>query len=179
MLRAASPFMKNESGVWEATFGPLPAGAFRYSFQMDGMRVLDPVNPKISEDNANAWSLVVVSGSDFMDTKDVRHGAVAAVYYYSAVLKTTHRMHIYTPPRYETSSQRYPVFYLLHGSGGSDDSWWTAGRAGFILDNLIAAKKAKPMIVVMTAGHQPATAGWGTTPAAADPSAVNPFTRNM
>src|SRR5581483_2838786 len=57
------------------------------------------------------------------------------------------------PPGYETSSQKYPVFYLLHGAGDSDDSWTSVGRAGFILDNLIASQKAKPMIVVMPAGH--------------------------
>ena len=62
-------------------------------------------------------------------------------------------MHIYTPPGYERNNDKYPVFYLLHGAGDSDDSWTSVGRAGFILDNLIAAKKAKPMIVVMPAGH--------------------------
>ena len=62
-------------------------------------------------------------------------------------------MHVYTPPGYERDSDKYPVFYLLHGAGDSDDSWTSVGRAGFILDNLIAAKKAKPMIVVMPAGH--------------------------
>ena len=81
------------------------------------------------------------------------HGAVAEVTYYSTALKTFRRMHVYTPPGYETSSDKYPVFYLLHGAGDSDDSWTSVGRAGFILDNLIAAKKAKPMIVVMPAGH--------------------------
>ena len=81
------------------------------------------------------------------------HGAVAAVTYYSTALKRFRRMHVYTPPGYETSTQRYPVFYLLHGAMDCDDSWWTVGRAGFILDNLIAAGKAKPMIVVMPAGH--------------------------
>ena len=81
------------------------------------------------------------------------HGSVAEVHYYSTALKAFRRMHVYTPPGYETSSKKYPVFYLLHGAGDSDDSWSTVGRAGFILDNLIAAKTAKPMIVVMPAGH--------------------------
>jgi enterochelin esterase family protein len=62
-------------------------------------------------------------------------------------------MHVYTPPGYDTSTRRYPVFYLLHGASDSDDSWSTVGRAGFILDNLIAEKKAQPMVVVMPAGH--------------------------
>src|SRR5437763_1726420 len=70
-----------------------------------------------------------------------------------AALGGIRRMHIYTPPGYETSRDRYPVLYLLHGAGDVDDSWTSVGRAGFILDNLIAASSAKPMIVVMPAGH--------------------------
>ena len=88
-----------------------------------------------------------------MDEQRVPHGAVAAVQYYSEVLKRYRRMHIYTPPGYETSTQKYPVFYLLHGAGDSDEAWTSVGRAGYILDNLIAAKKAKPMVVVMPHGH--------------------------
>ena len=62
-------------------------------------------------------------------------------------------MHVYTPPGYESNTTRYPVFYLLHGAGDSDEAWTSVGRAGIILDNLIAARKAQPMIVVMPAGH--------------------------
>ncbi|HTS66085.1 MAG TPA: alpha/beta hydrolase-fold protein [Candidatus Acidoferrales bacterium] len=154
-------FTRNDQGIWEATLGPVPAGAFRYVFQVDGVRTLDPVNTKISESNAATWSMFYVPGLDFQEVKDVPHGAVAAVYYRSGVLNTTRRMHIYTPPGYETSQQKYPIFYLLHGAGDCDESWTSVGRAGFILDNLIAAGKAKPMIVVMTAGHQPGTGGRG------------------
>jgi len=128
--------------------------------------VIDPRNPSTSESNDNAWSLVHVPGADFMDTKQVPHGAVAAVTYYSTALKRFRRMHVYTPPGYETSTQRYPVFYLLHGAMDCDDSWWTVGRAGFILDNLIAASQAKPMIVVMPAGH---TGPFSFNPAAPRP----------
>jgi enterochelin esterase-like enzyme len=88
-----------------------------------------------------------------METKNVPHGAVAAVNYYSSALDTWRRMHVYTPPGYETGSEKYPVFYLLHGAGDNDEAWTSVGRANFILDNLIAAKKAKPMVIVMTAGH--------------------------
>jgi enterochelin esterase-like enzyme len=140
-------------GVWEVAVGPLAPGSYRYNFNVDGVSVIDPRNPSTSESNENAWSLVHVPGADFMDTKPVPHGAVAAVTYYSSALKRFRRMHVYMPPGYETSAQRYPVFYLLHGAFDCDDSWWTVGRAGFILDNLIAAGKAKPMIVIMPAGH--------------------------
>jgi len=179
--RGGPPFTRNESGVWEATIGPLVPGSFRYVFQVDGVRTLDPVNTTISESNTATWSLFYVPGLDFQDVRDVPHGAVATVYYSSAVLKTTRRMHVYTPPGYESGTQKYPVFYLLHGAGDSDDAWTSVGRAGFIMDNLIAEKKAAPMIIVMPAGHQPATPGTATpataaAPGAAQPPAINPFT---
>ena len=110
-------------------------------------------NPATSESNANTWSLVIVPGSEISDTKDVPHGAVAMVTYYSKTLKRFRRMHVYTPPGYEKGEGKFPVLYLLHGAFDSDASWSTIGRAGFILDNLTAAGKARPMIVVMPAGH--------------------------
>lgn len=146
------PLVQGPEGVWEVTVTLAP-GAWRYNFNVDGVSVIDPRNPSTSESNENTWSLVHVPGADFMDTKPVPHGAVAAVTYYSSALERFRRMHVYTPPGYEAGTQRYPVFYLLHGAWDSDDSWWTVGRAGFILDNLIAAGQAKPMIVVMPAGH--------------------------
>jgi enterochelin esterase-like enzyme len=147
------PMTKGEEGVWELAVGPLPPGSYRYNFGVDGVRVLDPVNPATSESNSNAWSLVHVPGAAFMDTRDVPHGAVAEVTYYSSALKRFRRMHVYTPPGYESGEGRFPLFYLLHGAFDCDDSWTTVGRAGFILDNLIAEGKAKPMLVVMPAGH--------------------------
>jgi len=144
---------KGENGVWEATVGPVPPGAYRYNFSVDGISVIDPRNPSTSESNSNTWSLVYVPGSEISDTKNVPHGAVAQVTYYSQTLKRFRRMHLFTPPGYEKGEGKYPVFYLLHGATDSDASWSTVGRAGFIIDNLIAAGKAKPMIVVMPAGH--------------------------
>jgi enterochelin esterase family protein len=94
-----------------------------------------------------------------MDLQNVPHGAVASVSYYSAALKKWRRMHVYTPPGYELGQGKYPILYLLHGAGDSDDSWTSAGRAGFILDNLIAAKRAKPMVIIMPAGHTSQSAG--------------------
>jgi enterochelin esterase family protein len=84
---------------------------------------------------------------------------VAAVTYWSTALGAFRRMHVYTPPGYELGKGQYPVFYLLHGAGDNDHAWSSVGRAGFILDNLIAAKKAVPMVVVMPAGHQPRATG--------------------
>jgi enterochelin esterase family protein len=153
---------KNDNGVWEVTVGPVPPGAYRYNFNVDGVATLDPRNPLTSESQNNSWSLVYVPGSEFADTKNVPHGSISEVSYHSTALAADRRLHVYLPPGYETSSRKYPVFYLLHGAGDSDDSWSTVGRAGFILDNLIAAKKAKPMVVVMPAGHTRTQAAPGT-----------------
>ena len=102
------------------------------------------------------------------------------MFYASSVLKTTRRMHVYTPPGYEAGNQKYPVFYLLHGAGDNDDAWTSVGRAGFILDNLIAAGRAVPMIVVMPAGHQPPRGAAATGAAAAlAPSGINRFTQEF
>lgn len=151
--RGGPQFVKGENGVWETTVGPVPPGAYRYRFVVNGVPALDPRNPEVSESNTNAWSLVAVPGNEWMDANNVPHGAVARVHYYSTALGRHRRMHVYTPPGYESGKGRYPVFYLLHGAGDCDDAWTSVGRAGFILDNLIAQKKAVPMIVVMPAGH--------------------------
>jgi enterochelin esterase family protein len=159
--RANLQFTKGDNGVWEMTTGAVVPGAYRYVYVVNGVGVIDPRNTAISESNATTWSVATVPGSDVMDTKPVPHGAVASVYYQSSALGRVRRMHVYTPPGYELGKDKYPVFYLLHGAGDSDDSWTSVGRANFILDNLIASGKAKPMIVVMTAGHTNAGGGGG------------------
>ena len=152
--------VKRGDGVWEATVGPLAPGVYQYSFRVHGVTVIDPSNQAVNETTTGLRNVVVVPGSEWTDMKDIAHGAVAAVNYPSSVLGKERRLHVYTPPGYDAGTQRLPVFYLLHGSGDSDQSWTALGRAGIIMDNLIAAKKAKPMIVVMPNGHTrlPATA---------------------
>lgn len=145
--------VRADDGVWQATVGPLDPGAYRYTFTVQGVSVVDPRNTSVSESNSNVRSVVYVPGAAFMEAADVAHGAVAEVWYPSRSLGRLRRMHVYTPPGYEAGTAAYPVFYLLHGAMDCDDSWTTVGRAGFILDNLIAAGKARPMIVVMPAGH--------------------------
>lgn len=152
-LQVNNKMNKQENGVWTITVGPLEAGAYRYNFVIDKVTLLDPRNNSISESNANSWSMVYVPGNDFMDLKDVQHGAISEINYSSKSLQRFRRMHIYTPPGYEAGSSKYPVLYLLHGAFDCDDSWSTVGRAGFIIDNLLAEKKVVPMIVVMPAGH--------------------------
>jgi enterochelin esterase family protein len=175
---AAGAMTKAENGVWEVTVGPVPPGAYRYNFNIDGVATIDPRSSAISESNTNVWSLVVVPGSDLFDTKNVPRGSVAAVTYWSSALGTFRRMHVYTPPGYELGEGRYPVFYLLHGAGDNDHAWSSVGRAGFILDNLIAAKKARPMIVVMPAGHTPRATG-SVVGTSATEAFVNDFVKDV
>lgn len=158
-FREGLPLTKDDAGVWSISFPSMRPGSFRYNFNVDSVATLDPLNPLTSQSHGNSWSLFHVPGHAFMDTQIVDHGAVAAVTFWSSALNQHRRMHVYTPPGYQDGRGRYPVFYLIHGAGDSDHSWPTIGRAGFILDNLIAEGKAVPMIVVMPDGHPPIPAG--------------------
>ena len=163
MTGPAEKLAKDEKGVWSVTIGPLAPDFYSYAFTVDGVRTLDPANPTIKQGVASLDNMFFLSGpeADFQDNKPVPHGDVRQVWYQSATLKDQRRMHVYTPPGYDTGTEKYPVFYLLHGGGDEDSGWSTVGRAGFILDNLIAAKKAKPMIVVMPNGSLPRPAAPG------------------
>jgi enterochelin esterase-like enzyme len=148
---------RNDQGIWSATVGPLAADFYSYAFTVDGVRTLDPKNATIKQGITSLDNMFFVPGAEaaFEDLKAVAHGDVRQVWYSSSTLGTQRRMHVYTPPGYDASNARYPVFYLLHGGGDEDSGWSTIGRAGFILDNLIAEKKARPMIVVMPNGSMP------------------------
>ena len=163
---------KDASGVWSTTIGPLAAQLWGYWYLVDGVKALDPGNAETQRDGARYDNLLMISGpeSEWWDFKDVPHGTVQAVWYPSPTLKqASRRMMVYTPPGYEAGNQKYPVLYLLHGGGGDEDAWLTMGRANIILDNVIAAGKAKPMIVVMPNGNATQTVsqgyGFGPTPA--------------
>ena len=163
---------KDESGVWSTTIGPLAPQLWGYWFSVDGVKALDPNNGETQRDGARYDNLLMISGpeSEWWDFKDVPHGTVQAVWYPSPTLKQANRrMMVYTPPGYETGSTKYPVLYLLHGGGGDEEAWLTMGRANIIMDNLIAAGKAKSMIVVMPNGNATQTVtqglGFGPTPA--------------
>lgn len=148
---------KDDKGIWSAAAGPLPADYYSYSFTVDGVRTLDPKNPTIKQGVASLDNMVFVPGpeADFQALKPVPHGEVRQAWYESKTLGRPRRMHVYTPPGYDAGTGKYPVLYLLHGGGDEDSGWSTIGRAGFILDNLIAAGKAKPMLVVMPNGSLP------------------------
>ncbi len=148
---------KNGEGVWSATVGPLEPDYYTYHFDVDGVFTVDPRNPMIKPGLGSVDSMCLVPGpeSEFEQTKHVPHGQLRTDWYNSKTLGDQRSLRVYTPPGYEKGSERYPVFYLLHGAGDNDEGWSTVGRAGFILDNLIAEKKAVPMIVVMPNGSLP------------------------
>jgi enterochelin esterase-like enzyme len=148
---------KDEKGVWSITIGPLPPDFYSYRFTVDGVRTIDPKNPLIKQGVSSLDSMFFITGeaAAFEAHQTVPHGEIRKVWYQSTTLGEQRRMHIYFPPGYENSKDRYPVFYLLHGGGDEDSGWSTIGRAGFILDNLLAALKARPMLVVMPNGSLP------------------------
>jgi enterochelin esterase-like enzyme len=164
------PMTKDDQGVWSVTVGPLGEQLWWYSFNVDGVKVLDPGNGEYSRDGARYDNWLMISGpfSDSWEFKpDVPHGAVQSVWYPSPILKLKgRRMYVYTPPDYMTSNARYPVLYLLHGGGGDEDQWINLGRTNVIMDNLIAAGRMKPMIVVMPTGNanQIVAQGYGYGP---------------
>lgn len=146
--------VKGEQGIWETTLGPIMPGVYLYNFVVDGVKTPDPRNPIAAQTLTAQRSVYEVPGAEFSEYKpEVAHGEIRIIYYWSKATGGMRRLHVYTPPGYDGDSRRYPVLYLLHGAGGADNSWTDQGRAGAILDNLIAAHKAVPMIVVMPAGH--------------------------
>jgi enterochelin esterase-like enzyme len=161
------PMTKDDKGLWSVTTPkPLAPDTYRYFFFVNGVRVPDPAAREYSLERYNIDSLVEVKGAagDFQTYhENIPHGNVAKIEYWSEPIGAVRRMHVYTPPGYEKDGKAYPVLYLVHGAGDSDHSWATVGRANNILDNLIAAGKAKPMIVVMPNGHTPDRPNAGPT----------------
>jgi enterochelin esterase family protein len=156
-LGTGGKLAKDDKGVWALTVGPLPPDFYSYSLVVDGVRTLDPKNAMIKQGVTSVDNMFFVSGAeaDYQDNQAIPHGEVRKVWYQSTTMNQQRRLHIYFPPGYDNSKAKYPVFYLLHGGGDEDSGWSTIGRAGFILDNLIAAGKAKPMLVVMPNGSLP------------------------
>jgi enterochelin esterase-like enzyme len=168
----AEKLVKGEQDVWSVTVGPLVPDLYCYSFTVDGVKVVDPRNAMVKQGVSGLDSMFFVAGDEaaFEDNGPVPHGQIRQVWYVSKTLDAQRRMHIYTPPGYDASSDKYPVLYLLHGGGDEDSGWSTIGRAGFILDNLLAAGKAKPMVVVMPNGSLPRPANLPTVAPGEQPS---------
>jgi enterochelin esterase family protein len=148
---------KDDAGLWTITIGPVPPEIWIYNFRVHGVDVTDPSNPAVKPvpPGFAMSSFVEVPGDSpsFYDSRPVPHGEVRMVDYESKAFGVTRTVWIYTPPNYDKSTTKYPVLYLLHGNGEAFNGWVMNGRAHIILDNLIADKKAQPMIVVMPQGH--------------------------
>jgi len=165
---------RGEDGTWSVTTPPAVPGFHYYWFMVDGLRVNDP--------SSYAWFgwaretsgiEVPEAGVDFYDAKsDVPHGEVRERWYHSKITGKWRRTHVYTPPDYDRAARtRYPVLYLQHGAGENERGWAEQGRANFILDNLIASGRAKPMILVVDTGYA-AFAGTSTGTNRAAPTAA-------
>ena len=164
----AKDLTKDEQGVWSVTVGPLAPDLYGYGFSVDGFRTLDPSNRDVKPMRSPTTSILEVPGTPPLphEFTDVPHGVVRTHLYRSKSLDKRRGLCVYTPPGYDQKPDaRYPVLYLFHGSGDNEATWTALGRAHLILDTLVAAGKAKPMLIVMPDGHaatqQPPGAGAG------------------
>jgi enterochelin esterase-like enzyme len=146
---------KQPDGYWTVTTPPLPPGLHYYTVNIDGAEVSDPGSYAFFGGSKDA-SMVEVpeAGATYYSAQDVPHGQVREVWYHSQVTGTFRHALVYTPPGYDTQTKmRYPVLYLQHGGGEDETGWIRQGHANFIMDNLIAAGTAKPMLIVMAYGY--------------------------
>lgn len=152
-VRVGKPFdmTKGADGAWMVTTTPLVEGFHYYTIVVDGATVSDPNTRTFFGSGWDNSAIEIPEGpaGDYYTAQDVPHGQVSQRWYHSKVTGKWRRCYVYTPPGYETGKSRYPVLYLMHGWGENEQGWHTQGHADLILDNLIAAKKAKPMIIVM------------------------------
>lgn len=182
-FRDSSEFKKGDDGAWYGYTRPLDQGFHYYMLRIDGAEVPDPNSHYFY--GSSKWGSAVeipAKDKDFYALKNVPHGQLREVYYYSKSSDKNRRAFVYTPPGYEKDRKRYPVLYLQHGAGEDETGWGQQGHTGWIMDNLIAEGKAKPFIIVMENGGNigggggPRRGGPGTNaaPAAAGPGGAAP-----
>ena len=156
--KSPQPMIKDDEGVWSVTIGPLSPEIWIYNFRVEGVDFPDPSNISIMPRAAGLAAVsnfVEIPGDEpaFYDVRPVPHGKVHMILYESKAMDVNRYVWVYTPPDYDKTDKKYPVYYLLHGNGETQSGWVMNGRANIILDNLIADGKAVPMIVVMPHGH--------------------------
>jgi enterochelin esterase family protein len=169
------PMTKDSIGIWSVTVGPIRPDIYPYSFNVDGVTVMDPANKDYFPNERFKASLVDVPAFTPLihSVQDVPHGSVNYEYYPS-VQGTTGSLVIYTPPGYDNNpSKKYPVFYLISGTTDTEETWFKVGKTNLILDNLIAEGKAAPMIIVMPYGNIAARVAEQN----GDPKPADPVTR--
>lgn len=163
-LRERAAMTKDETGLWSVTVGPVEPNVYEYSFTVDGVAMIDPGSREIKPMRNPRTSILEVPGTPPLihDFQDVPHGKVTLHWYASKSLGRRRALQVYTPPGYDANpAARFPTLYLFHGSGDNEATWVAHGRAHWILDNLIAQKRAQPMIVVMLDGHATAPGAGG------------------
>jgi len=143
--------VKDAEGYWTVTTDSIGEGFHYYSLLIDGIAVADPASESFYGMGRMASGIEIpFSGGDYYALKNVPHGDIRIKTYYSKVTKSWRRLMVYAPPGYDiNSTEKYPVLYILHGGGEDERGWAMQGKTDIILDNLIAEKKAKPMLVVM------------------------------
>lgn len=155
---------QDTNGVWSVTVGPVDPGVWEYSLQLDGVSMIDPANPAIKPMREPRTSILHIPGQPPLlhDFREVPHGAVHQHTYRSRSLGRLRDLAVYTPPDYDRdASARFPLLVLQHGSGDNHATWVTHGKAHWILDNLIALGRARPMVVLMLDGHAAVGSGSG------------------
>ena len=179
---------KSEDEFWTATTEPQVPGFHYYFLVIDGVQVNDPASETFFGYGKESSGIEIPEkGVDYYMPKNVPHGEVRIRPYESKVTGAWRRAFVYTPPDYDTNRDvRYPVLYLQHGAGEDERGWSNQGRVGFIMDNLIAEGKAKPMVIVMDQGYvrkpgepempprRPAAAAAGAQPASGTEKAAQP-----
>jgi len=152
--------VKNNDGTWEVTTDSLSEGFHYYSLIIDGVAIADPSSETFYGMGRMASGFEVpFKGDSYYEERNVPHGDIRIKRYYSNVTNTWRNFYMYTPPGYDKDfTEKYPVLYIMHGGGEDQRGWATQGKIDLILDNLIAAKKAVPMIVVMVDGNLPLNA---------------------
>jgi enterochelin esterase-like enzyme len=173
---APQAMARDADGVWSVTVGPVTPNIYIYVFEVDGMTIADPVNPSIKLRARTSASMVEVPGGQPWEFRaDVPHGSVEILTHASPLLgQAMRQVHVYVPPG--AAGKRLPVLYLLHGNNDLAAGWTMAGRANLVLDNLIAARKAAPMLVVMPWGH---ALPFGTRPSEGQPTNNDLFQRYL
>lgn len=164
-INGISPLTEGEGGVWEYTTAPLPSELYTYRLYVDGLIGLDPGNPFTLRDVGYTFSYFYVDGdkASYYQVQDVPHGNVEQIWYRSGATGKDRRLSVYLPAAYD-GKKKFPVLYLLHGSGGDENAWLELGKTARIMDNLIARGEAVPMIVVMPNGNIGVQAAPGETP---------------
>ena len=179
-MKGSKPLVRDDKGVWSVTIGPIEPEIYNYNFTIDGVKMIDPGNPnvKFGSTPSTIASILEVRGdaAAFYDGQPVPHGEIHTLWYHSKATGTMRRVTVYTPPGYDSAQTLYPALYLFHGANADETAWTRLGHVNLILDNLLAAHKMKPFVVVMPFGYGIAP---GTPAGSGGPSSQELFAKDL